>query len=154
MKKVNKSKTVAATVKPQVKTQQETMTLVLDAKDLTPAKEEVVEAPKVVEAKTEEKAVVKEAPKTEAKPVEKATVKKETVKKEAAKKEEVKVSTVLQLPNDSYTEEDLVKIATDVWVYDLKQKAEDLKEVKLYVKPQEHKVYYVINENVTGNFNI
>ena len=81
-------------------------------------------------------------------------MKKETVKKTTAKKEEVKVTTVLQLPNDSYTEEDLVKIATDVWVYDLKQKAEDLKEVKLYVKPQEHKVYYVINENVTGNFNI
>ena len=75
MKKVNKSKTVAATVKPQVKTQQETMTLVLDAKDLAPAKEEVVEAPKVVEAKTEEKAVV-EAPKVvEAKTEEKAVVK-------------------------------------------------------------------------------
>ena len=54
----------------------------------------------------------------------------------------------------SPTAEDLVKIAKDVWKYDLNQKEEDFKSVELYVKPEESVVYYVINGEVQGNFGI
>ena len=47
-----------------------------------------------------------------------------------------------------------MKIAKDVWKYDLQQKVEDLTSVDLYVKPEEKKVYYVMNKEFTGSFNI
>ena len=48
----------------------------------------------------------------------------------------------------------LVKIAKDVWKYDLKRKVGDFKAVELYVKPEESVVYYVINGEEKGQFNI
>ena len=112
------------------------------------------------------KAEVKAEAKAEAKPVaKKETAKKETVKKAPAKKAEtktaakapakkavVKEAISVQFAGKSYTTEDLVKIAKDVWKYDLKQKATDFKSVELYVKPEESMVYYVINGDVTGHF--
>lgn len=146
-------------------------------KKTTAVKEEVKkvvseEVKPTVKAETV-KAEVKADAKAEAKPV----AKKETVKKEAAKKETVKKAPTkkadtksaakapakkaavkenisVQFAGKSYTTEDLVKIAKDVWKYDLKQKATDFKSVELYVKPEESMVYYVINGDVTGNFAI
>lgn len=114
------------------------------------------------------KAEVKTEAKAEAKPAaKKETAKKETVKKVPAKKAEtktaakapakkatVKEAISVQFAGKSYTTEELVKIAKDVWKYDLKQKATDFKSVELYVKPEESMVYYVINDDVTGNFAI
>ena len=86
---------------------------------------------------------------------EKTTVKKETVKKEpAAKKAAVKEAVHIQFGGKSYASEDLVKIAKDVWVYDLNQEEKNFKSVELYVKPEENIVYYVINGEGQGNFNI
>lgn len=129
-------------------------------------------APKTEENKAEAKKV--EAPaaavKAEAKPVEKkeAAVKKETAKKttakkteakkapgrKAAKKAELKSEIYVQFANKSYVQEDLIKIAKDVWKYDLKQKVGDLTKVELYVKPEEGKAYYVMNKDFTGSFEI
>lgn len=139
-------------------------------------------APKTEENKAEVKKV--EAPaaavKAEAKPVEKQeeTAKKETVKKAAAKKTtakkadakkadtkkasvrktakkaELKSEVHIQFANKSYMQEDLIKIAKDVWKYDLKQKVGDLTKVELYVKPEEGKAYYVMNKDFTGSFEI
>ena len=47
-----------------------------------------------------------------------------------------------------------MKIAKDVWQYDLNQNVDDFKSVELYVKPEENVVYYVINGEVQGNFGI
>lgn len=47
-----------------------------------------------------------------------------------------------------------MSIAKDVWRYDLKQKPADLKNIELYVKPEESVAYYVINGEVTGSFYI
>lgn len=150
------------------------------AKKTTAAKEE---AAKVADTKTDEVKTAKEAPaaktvtetttevkkrgrkpaaeKTTAKKpgrkpaAEKTTVKKETVKKEpAAKKAAVKEAVHIQFGGKSYASEDLVKIAKDVWVYDLNQEEKNFKSVELYVKPEENIVYYVINGEVQGNFNI
>ena len=115
------------------------------------------------EVKTEVKAEVKaEAAKAPA--AKKETVKKETAKKApakkaeakapAAKKAEVKALVHVQFSGKEYKMEDFVNIAKDVWKYDLGKKAADFKSVELYVKPEESKAYYVINGEVTGNFDI
>lgn len=75
-------------------------------------------------------------------------------KKPAAKKAAVKCEMQVQFAGKSYTQDDLMKIAKDVWKYDLKQKVGDLKTVELYVKPEESAVYYVMNKDYTGSFMI
>ena len=71
-------------------------------------------------------------------------------KKAAAVKENISI----QFAGKDYTTEQLVKIAKDVWEFDLKKDSADFKEVQLYVKPEEAKVYYVINGTETGSFDI
>ena len=60
----------------------------------------------------------------------------------------------IQFNGKSYASEELIKIAKDVWVFDLNQEEKDFKSVELYVKPEENVVYYVINGSVQGSFNI
>lgn len=126
----------------------------------TPVKEVKAEVKKVETPAAEVKAEVKETVKSEVKKenekketVKKAPVKKETAKP-AAKKAALQASMQLQFAGKSYTQEDLVKIAKDVWQYDLNQKAENLTDVELYVKPEEQMVYYVMNKEFTGSFAI
>ena len=135
-------------------------------KKTTAAKEETA---KVADTKTDEVKTVKEAPAAKTETVTTATKKpgrkpaaekKAPAKKEAAKKEtaaettEVKESLHIQFNGKSYASEELVKIAKDVWVFDLNQEEKDFKSVELYVKPEENVVYYVINGSVQGSFNI
>lgn len=107
---------------------------------------EVKEAKKApAKRTTAKKAAVKEEVKTQA-------AAEETVKKAPAKKAALKTTVTLQFADKSYTEESLTAIAKDVWTYDLKQEAADLKTVELYVKPEEGLCYYVFNGDVTGSF--
>ena len=111
------------------------------------------------EVKAESKAPVKEEVKAPAAKETKAPAKAaKTAKKPAAKKAsakaEVKVSMNVQFGGKSYTTEDLVRIAKDVWKYDLKQKVADFKSVELYVKPEDGMTYYVINGKEAGSFYI
>ncbi len=106
-----------------------------------------VEAPKTESVKAENKA---------AEPV-KAEEKKETEKKAPAKraaKAELTTELYVQFSGKSISQEDLLKTAKDVWKFDLKQKVGDLASVELYVKPEEGKVYYVMNKDFTGSFDI
>ena len=113
------------------------------------------ETKKPAKKTTTRKTTAKKAPAKKTAAEKKTTAKKETVKKEAApKKEAVKATFHLQFAGKSYTTEDLVKIAKDVWKYDLNQKVGDFKTVELYVKPEENVVYYIINGDVKGNFGI
>ncbi len=118
----------------------------------TETKTAVKEAEKAPVAKAEVKAPVKAEVKKPA--AKKETAKKETAKKPAAKKAELKSEISVQFGGKSYSQEDLLKIAKDVWKYDLKQKAADLTSVELYVKPEESMVYYVMNKETTGSFYI
>ena len=140
------------TVKPVAVATPATAPKAEDKKVETPAaavKTEVkVEKPVVAKKET----VKKEAVKKEA--VKKEVVKKEAVKKAPAKKAELKSEIQLQFAGKSYTQEDLVKIAKDVWKYDLNKDENDFKTVELYVKPEESAVYYVINDDVKGSFGI
>ena len=118
----------------------------------TETKTAVKEAEKAPVAKAEVKAPVKAEVKKPA--AKKETAKKETAKKPAAKKAELKSEISVQFGGKSYSQEDLLKIAKDVWKYDLKQKAADLTSIELYVKPEENMVYYVMNKEITGSFYI
>lgn len=116
-------------------------------------KETKVEAAKEVKAAPAKKvAEKKETVKKEV--AKKAPAKKETVKKETTKKAEVKADVQIQFSGKAYTIDELVKIAKDVWKYDLGKKEADFKTVELYVKPEECLTYYVINGEVSGSFAI
>lgn len=129
-------------------------------KPVVKAEEKKVVAPAPAVKVEEKKAEVKK-PETPA-PVKKEAAKKETVKKaekkpvekKETKKAEFKAALHVQFAGKSYAEEDLMKMAKDVWKYDLKQKAGDLVSVELYVKPEENMVYYVMNKDFTGSFYI
>lgn len=99
-------------------------------------------------------AAEKKAPAAKKTTAKKAPAKKAPAKRTAAKKEAVKAIVNLQFSGKSYTEDDLIKIAKDVWKYDLGNKSADFKSVELYVKPEESRAYYVINGETTGSFAI
>ena len=106
-------------------------------------------------AKTaEKKAPAKKAPakktaeKKAAAPAAKTAEKKAPVKK-AAKVEEI---VNFQFSGKSYTPDDLMKIFKDVWKYDMNGREEDIKNVELYVKPEENTTYFVVNGSITGSF--
>ena len=104
---------------------------------------------KAVAAKVEEKIVETAPAKVEA-PAKKEVAKKEAPAKKAAKKEAIYV----QFAGKSYSNEELLKIAKDVWVYDMGQKAADMKSVEIYVKPEESMAYFVVNGTENGSFMI
>ena len=98
-----------------------------------------------------------EAKKT-TKTTEEAAVKKTAAKKTTTtrtrKAAAVKESVSIQFAGKDYTTEQLVKIAKDVWEFDLRKDPADFKEVQLFVKPEEAKAYYVINGSESGSFEI
>ena len=93
-------------------------------------------------AKTEEPKA--EEPKAEAPKAKKAPAK---------AKKNVESVLHIQYGGRSYSQEDLRNIDKDVWKYDLKREEGELESVELYVKPEENKVYYVMNGE-SGSFSI
>ena len=136
-------KTAKATVKKPVAKAAET-TAKKAAAETTAKKTTAKTAAKATETKTTA-AKTTAANKTTTK-----TAAAKTTKKAAAVKENISI----QFAGKEYTTEQLVKIAKDVWEFDLKKDPADFKEVQLYVKPEEAKAYYVINGTETGSFNI
>lgn len=119
-----------------------------EVKTATVTKEVKKEAEKTV--KTVKPAVKKAAEKTTKKATEVKTAAKSAVAKVVKKPAKISI----QFDGKDYSMEALEKIAADVWVYDFGKKASELKNVELYVKPEESKVYYVFNETETGFFEI
>ena len=118
----------------------------LETKTAVPAAE-VKET--VVAAKTEETAPA--VKKTAAK---KAPAKKAAAKKTAAVKKEVKKTAYLQYGGKEIEMDSLYEQVKTIWTKEMGKKAADLKEVKLYVKPEEFAAYYVINDDVTGSIDL
>ncbi len=98
------------------------------------------------------KKVAEKVVKKAAERVKKVSTKKKVVKPK--KVAEPKSSIVYQFADKEYDLSSLTNIAKDVWTYDLEGKEEDLNSVKLYMKPEEGKVYYIFNENIEGSFYI
>lgn len=129
-----------------------------EVKAAAPVKEAEVKKAEVKKAapaaKAEKKAPAKKAPakktaeKKAAAPAAKTAEKKAPVKKAAKVEETVN----FQFSGKSYTPDDLMKIFRDVWKYDMNGREEDIRNVELYVKPEENTTYFVVNGSITGSF--
>lgn len=129
---------VKAPVKAEVKTEIKTETT----------------APKTEEVKAEVKAEVKEeAKKAPAKkePAKKAPAKKATPAKAA--KAEIKTALYVQFAGNEVTEADIIDKVKAAYVAE-GHKESAIKEINLYVKPEEYAVYYVINDKAIGKVNL
>lgn len=143
--KVEAPKTAAKKAAEPVQTETEKKETV---KSEAAAAKKTTEAKKTVEKKAAEAKKTVEKKTAEEKPAV------EYEKKTTVRKAELKSEFHLQFGGNSYTQDELMKIAKDVWKYDLKQKVGDLESVELYIKPEEHAVYYVMNKEFTGSFYI
>lgn len=119
---------VKAPVKAEVKTEIKTETTV----------------PKAEEVKAEVKAEVKEEAK-------KAPAKKATPAKAA--KTEIKTALYVQFAGNEATEADIIDKVKAAYVAE-GHKESAIKEINLYVKPEEYAVYYVINDKAIGKVDL
>ena len=98
---------------------------------------------KTTPAKTEEI-------KTETFSTKKAPVKRAAAKKAAAtvKKAEVKEAVYIQFAGSEYNLDEIRANVKKAWTEETGNKESDIKEVQIYVKPEEHAAYYVVNQEV------
>ena len=139
------------------------------AKAVKEEEKTAVKAEEKAEVKASEKAPVKAEPekKEAAKAIE---TKKDTTKKletkaavlvdtpeteeKAAKKAELKTEMFLQFAGKEYTDKEIFDKIKYVWSKVLKNKVGDMKDVKIYLKPEESAAYYVINGDTTGKVDL
>ena len=106
-----------------------------------------VEAKKVVQEKPAVKTI-------EIKPIEKVeevvtAVKEEKPKAKRTRKAKIKTSIVVQAHDREVSMEEAIERATEDWCKSGNDRA-DLKEIAVYVKPEEAAIFYVINGKATG----
>ena len=107
------------------------------------AKAATAAAEKTTPVKTEE--VKKETAATAA-PAKKAPAKRAAAKKTAAAKPAaVKETVYIQFAGAEYNLDDIKANAKKAWAEETGKKESDVKEIQIYVKPEEHAAYYVIN---------
>ena len=114
--------------------------------------EKTVEAPETV---TEKATAKKTTRKTAAKKTAaKTTTRKTTARKTTAKKTapEMNKEVHIQFAGNDILAKDLVSKAAAIWTEEMGNKAEDIKDVKVYANIDQATAYYVINEDVTGSF--
>ena len=131
---------VKAPVKAEVKTEIKTETTV-------PKAEEVKAE---VKAEVKKEAVKKTAP-AKKEPAKKAPAKKATPAKAA--KAEIKTALYVQFAGNEVTEADIIDKVKAAYVAE-GHKESAIKEINLYVKPEEYAVYYVINDKAIGKVNL
>lgn len=95
------------------------------------------------ETKPAAEAVKKETGKVEA-------TKEKTAKKPAAKKTAKKQEVYIQFGGREVLEAEVLDKVKKAWT-ELGNKVGDMLDVKVYIKPEEFKAYYVINGDVTGS---
>ena len=132
-------KTVTKAAKPAVETKE------VKAEETKTVKAETAKV-EAAEAKTTETAKKAPAKKTTAR---KTPAKRTTTKKAAVVTEEV----YLQYAGKEFSSADLTAKVKEIWK-EMGKKAADLKDIKVYVKPEENAAYYVINNEETGSFGL
>lgn len=116
------------------------------AEKTTAAEKEAVK--EVAKEVVKETAAAEEAPaKAEEKPAEKKAPAK-------AAKKEAEQEMILQFGGREIKEKDLYERIQQIWIEGYGKKAEELKSLKVYVKPEEFTAYYVINDDVTGSIDL
>ena len=111
------------------------------------AEMKAAEAKKVVQEKPAVKTI-------EIKPIEKVEefvteVKEEKTKVKRTRKAKIKTSIVVQAHDREVSMEEAIERATEDWCKSGNDRA-DLKEIAVYVKPEEAGIFYVINGKATG----
>ena len=115
-------------------------------------------ATKTAPVQTEEIVNVEETVKVEKRPAKAAKAKAEKVEKEVAEKKPaakrttkkaVKTTFVVQAANKEVSMEEAITRVKEAWVATGNNEA-DIKEIAVYVKPEENAIYYVVNGDVTG----
>ncbi|MDO5539087.1 MAG: DUF6465 family protein [Eubacteriales bacterium] len=96
------------------------------------------------EVKTEKKAPAKTT-------AAKKTTAKTAVTKTTVKKTAVKETVYVQFMGNEVSTDEIMKKVKENWTKVLKNKVGDMKSVTLYIKPEEGKAYFVINDDVTGS---
>ncbi len=61
----------------------------------------------------------------------------------------MKTNTVIQFNNLEVDEKSIIDAIKEIWS-NQGNKIKDIKELQLYIKPEEHTAYYVINATETG----
>ena len=129
----------------------------------TKAAEKPVET-KPAETKTvEEKPVAAEVEEPAKKPAAKKTVRKTTTakkttktaaktttRKTTAKKTETVTEVYVQYWGKEIHTSEVADRIRKIWTDDMGKKASDLKDLKIYIKPEDNGAHYVINGDVTG----
>lgn len=144
MKNEVKGKTVSDTTKKTATAKKATEGVAAAVKSAEKAAAKVADKTEKVVAK-----VVEKTEEAAAKPAAKAAAKKAPAKKAA-----VKETVYLQYLGKEIDKDELVKQVKDIWTNELKNKAADLKDVTLYLKPEENAAYYVVNGDVTGKIEL
>ena len=72
----------------------------------------------------------------------------------AAKKVSADAKLFIQFDGREVSKSDIEKQFDKIWKENLGKKADEIKNATLYVKPEEAAVYYVVNDDITGKFDI
>ena len=127
------------------------------AKKTTAKKAEAVKevkAPVVEEKAVEAAPVAEEAVTEKKKPGRKpGSTNKKTAVKEEVKKVEKKDEVFVQFAGEEYSVEEVMEKAKAAYVAE-GHRAAAIKSVRLYIKPEERKAYYVINEKAAGSIDL
>lgn len=157
-----KAETMAA--KKAAKSAAEVKTTAAAEVKVEPSKAEAVKAAVVetVKAATETVKAATETVKETAKEAAKETVKapakaapKAEAKKPAARrtrKAVVSEEVFLQYAGKEFTTKDLVSEVKKAWTEMTGKKEEDIQDIKVYVKTEENKAYYVVNGEAEGHY--
>lgn len=129
---------------PEVKeaTQEKTKDTVKETAitEKVPAKEDA----KTPAKKTTARKSVKKVSEKPVKAVEKKPATRRTAKKESA------AEIYVQFLGREISAKDVLENVKNLWTSEMGRKEKDLKDVKVYIKPEENKAYFVINGNETG----
>lgn len=102
-----------------------------------------------VEAKAVEAPAKKAAAKKSATKKATTTAKKTTAKKEAAA---INATYVLQFSGKEVVASDILETVKKVWVDKFQGKLEEIKTIEIYIKPEEHRAYFVVNGLSNGDY--
>ena len=140
------------TVKVETKAAEKTTAAEKEVVKETAAAEEAPAKAEETTRTTAKKTTTKKA----AAPKKPAAAKKPAEKKAPAKaaKKEAEQEMILQFGGREIKEKDLYERIQQIWIEGYGKKAEELKSLKVYVKPEEFTAYYVINDDVTGSIDL
>lgn len=144
-----KAETMAA--KKAAKTVAEVKATAAEEVKAEPSKAEAVKTA-TESVKETAKEAVKETAKAPAKTAVKAEAKKPAVRRTAKKAAVAAEEIFIQYAGKEFTTKDVVANVKKAWTEMTGKKEEDIQDIKVYVKTEENKAYYVVNGEAEGHY--